>query len=108
MNRTTLSGLPAYELIASGTFDFKGLQQKFGKYNMDLVEQSLGKKLPPIGDLIRMKYTSVLALKDGLGYVVSYALNPLPHLFSMSDPEDSYYEYLPTVKKMINSFEILK
>jgi hypothetical protein len=106
LNKTMLSGLDAYELVASGTFDMKGLQQKYCSLNIELVEKALGRNLPPIGYLLAMKYTSILTIKDGLGYVVSYAPDPLFDLLSMSNPEDSYFKYLPTVKSMVKSLEI--
>jgi PsbP-like protein/Short C-terminal domain len=111
-NRTTLAGLPAYELVLIGPFDYKGFAKRFG---LDVL---MGDLLPdqPINSTSMMIFTIrgdnayFIGYGDAAGKlstIVSDELGiPLPGAENPPSAGDPFSHYLPVVEGMIDSIEL--
>jgi hypothetical protein len=93
-NTTTLAGIPAHKLVFSGTIPFSNLTKKLG-----LEERVKG--LPPavmdLLDNLHYKSMHIFAIEGDKEYNLVYQVRGIPEQYSL---------YLPTVQKMIDSFQI--
>lgn len=111
-NKTLLSGIPAYKLHYTGTFNVTGINERFN------IPPELAIIMP--SQLTNTNYLIYMTVTNGSIYGISYEEIPMSSLFSgglslpdslltespSSDTESKFSKYLPVIQKMVNSFEI--